>query len=158
VREFARALLAFLALPGMVAYAAPLWLAHADPHAQPFRARGWPLVALGTFLLSWCVRDFYVAGKGTLAPWAPPKRLVVVGPYRFSRNPMYIAVVLILLGWALGFGSRVLFVYAGVVAFAFHLRVVLAEEPFLARTHGEAWQRYRARVPRWVGVWYNGRS
>jgi protein-S-isoprenylcysteine O-methyltransferase Ste14 len=149
--DFARALFAFLALPGVVAYAAPLWLARADPSAPAFRARGWPLVLLGSFLLLWCVRDFYVTGKGTLAPWAPPKRLVVVGLYRWSRNPIYIAVVLILVGWALGFGSRVLYVYAGIVALGFHLRVVLGEEPFLARTHGEAWERYRARVPRWLG-------
>jgi protein-S-isoprenylcysteine O-methyltransferase Ste14 len=86
VSELARAVVAFLALPGVVAFAAPLWLARGDPGAHAFRARGLPLVALGTFLLLWCVRDFYVAGKGTLAPRAPPKHLVVVGLYRWSRN------------------------------------------------------------------------
>ena len=62
--------------------------------------------------------------------------LVVVGLYRYTRNPMYVAVTLILLGWALGFGVPGQFVYAVVVAVAFHLRVVLGEEPWLARTYG----------------------
>src|SRR5512139_211258 len=144
-REPLRAVLAFLALPGVVAFAAPLWLAHGDPHAHAFSLLGAPFVGLGTFLLLWCVRDFYVSGKGTLAPWAPPKQLVVVGLYRRSRNPMYVAVVLILLGWAIGFGSARLLVYALAMAAAFHLRVVLGEEPYLARTHGQAWEQYRRR-------------
>jgi len=95
------------------------------------------------------VRDFYVAGRGTLAPWAPPERLVVVGLYRFSRNPMYVAVMLILIGWAWSFGSPGLGVYAACVALAFHLRVVLGEEPWLAKTHGQAWNDYASRVRRW---------
>ena len=101
-------------------------------------------------MLLWCVRDFYVAGRGTLAPWAPPSRLVVVGLYRFSRNPMYIAVSLVLLGWAIAFWSVPLLIYAGIVIGAFHLRVVFGEEPWLARRHGDEWERYRARVPRWL--------
>jgi protein-S-isoprenylcysteine O-methyltransferase Ste14 len=102
-------------------------------------------------LLLWTVRDFYVAGRGTLAPWAPPTELVVVGLYRFSRNPMYIAVVLVLVGWAVGFRSWLLGAYAVAIAIGFHLRVVFGEEPWLARTHGEKWSRYQERVPRWLG-------
>jgi protein-S-isoprenylcysteine O-methyltransferase Ste14 len=118
------------------------------------QALRWPsgliLVAFGTVGLLWCVRDFYVSGKGSLAPWAPPQELVVVGLYRFSRNPMYICVTLILLGWAVSFRSAGLLVYALAVALAFHLRVVLGEEPWLARTHGAAWQRYTRHVRRWL--------
>jgi protein-S-isoprenylcysteine O-methyltransferase Ste14 len=62
---------------------------------------------------------------------------------------MYIAVSLILVGWAWSFGLAGLLVYAIVVAIAFHLRVVLGEEPWLARTHGAQWQEYASRVPRW---------
>jgi protein-S-isoprenylcysteine O-methyltransferase Ste14 len=108
-------------------------------------------LSVGLVLLLWTVRDFYVAGRGTLAPWAPPKELVVVGLYRVSRNPMYIAVVLVLAGWAIGFRSRDLAIYAAVVAVCFHLRVVFGEEPWLARTHGEKWSRYVDQVPRWFG-------
>jgi protein-S-isoprenylcysteine O-methyltransferase Ste14 len=61
-------------------------------------------------------------------------------------------VTLILVGWAACFGSRQLFTYAVIVAAAFHLRVVFGEEPWLARTHGAAWDNYKARVPRWLGL------
>ena len=143
-----RAVLAFLVLPGAVAFLVP-WLLLGS--GQVFDGLGLLPLGLGVVLLLWCVRDFYVSGKGTLGPWAPPQNLVVTGLYRFSRNPMYIAVVLVLWGWALGFRSRSLAVYALVVMVAFHLRVVFGEEPWLARTHGEAWVHYKARVPRWVG-------
>ena len=102
-------------------------------------------------MLLWCVRDFYVSGRGTLAPWVPPRELVVVGLYRMSRNPMYVSVILVLVGWAVGFRSMPLALYALAVAVGFHLRVVLGEEPWLAQTHGEKWVRYRDRVPRWLG-------
>jgi protein-S-isoprenylcysteine O-methyltransferase Ste14 len=77
---------------------------------------------------------------------------VVTGLYRFSRNPMYIAVVLMLGGWALGFRSRPLAIYALAALVVFHFRVVWFEEPFLAGTHGEQWTRYKAAVPRWLGL------
>ncbi|AIY39916.1 hypothetical protein LT85_0756 [Collimonas arenae] len=63
---------------------------------------------------------------------------------------MYIAVTAILLGWALSFALTALYVYAVIVALAFHLRVVLVEEPWLAITHGAAWDEYANRVPRWL--------
>jgi protein-S-isoprenylcysteine O-methyltransferase Ste14 len=100
-------------------------------------------------LLLATVREFYVAGRGTLAPWSPPRELVTTGLYRVSRNPMYVAVVLVLLGWAALFRSLPLLVYALAIAVGFHLRVVFGEEPWLAQTHGESWSRYRAQVPRW---------
>ncbi|MGH8178765.1 MAG: methyltransferase family protein [Steroidobacter sp.] len=146
----ARALIAFLVMPGMVAFAIPaawLWRTSHVSVAQPL---GLGLLALGLAALLWCVRDFYVSGKGTLAPWAPPEKLVVAGLYRYSRNPMYVAVVLVLFGWAIAFASASLLVYALAVAVAFHLRVVLGEEPWLARTHGGEWEQYSSRVPRWL--------
>ena len=145
---FSRALFAFLVLPGVVAFLLPLAVIAPD---RPYDLRGLVLVVPGIGLLSWCVREFYVAGKGTLAPWSPPKYLVVSGPYRVSRNPMYVAVLLILVGWAAGFRSRSLANYAAVMAVAFYLRVVLFEEPWLRDTHGDRWRDYKARVPRWVG-------
>jgi protein-S-isoprenylcysteine O-methyltransferase Ste14 len=147
---FLRALLAFLALPGIVAFLIP-WLLVGRPMPPVFQdGRGFVPFLAGVGLLLWSVREFYAAGCGTLAPWSPPQRLVVTGPYSASRNPMYVAVVLILMGWALGFHSGALAIYAAGVAVAFHLRIVYAEEPWLARTHGEAWPRYRNEVPRWL--------
>jgi len=146
---FVRALLAFLALPGIVAIAVPLGWLWASHHTEVLQPLGMVPLVGGLLALLWCVRDFYVSGKGTLAPWAPPDRLVVVGLYRYTRNPMYVAVTLVLLCWAVSFGLPGLFVYAIAVAVAFHLRVVLGEEPWLARKYAEEWESYTSRVPRW---------
>jgi protein-S-isoprenylcysteine O-methyltransferase Ste14 len=143
---FVRAVLAFLAMPGIVAYVVPLWVL---PRADAgITAAGIVVVAAGTVILLRCVRDFYVAGRGTLAPWSPPRHLVTTGLYRHSRNPMYVGVTLILIGWAMTFRSVSHAVYALVIAAVFYLRVVMFEEPWLASTHGGDWQHYRARVPR----------
>ena len=133
----------------MVAFAIPaswLWYSGQTHLAQPL---GLALLALGTLALLWCVRDFYVCGRGTLAPWAPPQRLVVIGLYRYSRNPMYLCVALVLIGWSVSFASSDLVIYTLAVAVAFHLRIVLGEEPWLARTHGIDWEQYITRVRRW---------
>jgi protein-S-isoprenylcysteine O-methyltransferase Ste14 len=145
-----RALAAFLALPGTVAFAIPLALGITGRSPFPLRPAGYAPLVAGAVLLLWCVREFYVVGLGTLAPWAPPRRLVTTGPYRYSRNPMYLGVLLLLCGWATLFGSLTLAIYALVVALAFQLRVLLAEESWAARTFGRDWEAYRARVPRWL--------
>ena len=107
-----RALLTFLALPGVVAFAVPIIWLIASSHTRLTQPLGLVPLVVGCLGLLWCVRDFYVRGKGTVAPWAPPVHLVVVGLYRYTRNPMYIAVTLILLGWAMSFGLPGLYVYA----------------------------------------------
>jgi protein-S-isoprenylcysteine O-methyltransferase Ste14 len=149
---FWKSTLAFLALPGIVAFAVPLSLALSSRPDLSAGAAGFIPLGAGVALLMACVREFYVAGRGTLAPWTPPRDLVVTGPYRFSRNPMYVAVLLILIGWAVAFRSWLLAGYALAVGIGFHLRVVFGEEPWLARTFGDQWARYRARVPRWLGI------
>jgi protein-S-isoprenylcysteine O-methyltransferase Ste14 len=145
-----KAVVAFLVLPGTVAYAVPLLLAPWEREQRPWQLLGPMLVLAGTILLLFCVREFYLAGKGTLAPWAPPQDLVVSGLFRWSRNPMYVSVIVVLLGWSIWFASPLLFAYAAAVSIAFHLRVLLYEEPRLAETFGEAWCDYRDRVPRWL--------
>lgn len=149
---FWKAAFAFLVLPGTVAFLIPLTLFAPARGEREFDMLALIPLSLGAVLLLWCVKEFYVAGKGTLAPWAPPREVVVTGPYRFSRNPMYIAVVLIILGWALGFHSLPLVAFAFATLVVFHLRVVLGEEPWLARTHGDRWITYRERVPRWLSL------
>jgi monomeric type NADP-dependent isocitrate dehydrogenase len=94
--------------------------------------------------------DFYGSEKGALAPWSPPRRLVVVGLYRWTRNPMYVAVLVVLLGWCVAYRSVPLAIYLCVVAVAFHLRILFYEEPRLKESFGEEWIAYRQRVPRWV--------
>jgi len=146
---FARALVAFLVQPGVVAFLVPLLLAR--PGSTAF-SNWWGALPLGVgiVLLLAGVREFYVAGRGTLAPWAPPTALVVTGPYRWSRNPLYVAVLLILSGWAIGFRSWPVALYAVVVLVAFQLRIVLHEEPRLARAFADNWIQYRERVSRWL--------
>lgn len=144
-----RAIASFLALPGLVAFAIPIWIGRS---AGP--ARHWVsaavLLCLGTLLLLWCVREFYAAGRGTLAPWDPPMHLVTSGPYRISRNPIYIGVVTILAGWCILWDSRTLATYSVLFMIAVHLRVVRYEEPWAARRFGSEWDAYRTRVPRWL--------
>jgi protein-S-isoprenylcysteine O-methyltransferase Ste14 len=144
-----RAVVAFVALPGIVAYVLPLLLAPAPGDTPPWHWAGLALITAGTVLLLWCVRDFYVAGKGTLAPWSPPRNLVVTGLYRFSRNPMYVAVSIVLLGWAVWYTSTGLLLYAAIVAIAFQLRILLYEEPHLENAFGQEWLEYRKHVRRW---------
>jgi protein-S-isoprenylcysteine O-methyltransferase Ste14 len=144
-----RAITAFLVLPGMVAFAIPIAIGTAAGRPVQRVAVAVVVLCAGTALLLWCVREFYVAGRGTLASWAPPKQLVTSGPYRVSRNPMYVGVLTILIGWWLLWDSRTLLIYPLVVLCAFQLHILFAEEPWAARTFGAAWQAYRDRVPRW---------
>ncbi len=146
-----RALMAVLALPLVVAFLVPNLIAIFDPWRMPGLGLGLLLLLLGVVLLVWCVRDFYVAGKGTLAPWNPPEQLVIVGLYRYSRNPMYVVVLIILSGRILLLGSPVLVVYTVGVAYAFHHRVVRYEELRLRETFASAWEAYEQSVPRWLG-------
>lgn len=154
----ARALIAFFALPGVIGGVVPALLVAGDVHRSRGSRFGWVLIGIGLFLLVWCVRDFFKSGRGTLAPWDPPRHLVVVGLYRFVRNPMYTAVLALVLGWSLASGSRLLACYATVLAIAFHLRVVFHEEPWLQREFGADWIAYSASVRRWLprfGHWRN---
>lgn len=145
-----RALLAFLALPCVVAGVVPLLILGGNHRLARTAPAGGALLAGGLFLLLWCARDFYVSGRGTLAPWDPPKRLVAVGPYRFVRNPIYLAVLALVAGWGLAFGSLPLALYLMVLTVGFHLRVLLGEEPWLHRRFGPEWEDYSSRVPRWL--------
>ena len=145
---FWKALFAFLVLPGTVAFVVPLLVLRTSD--TPLGLAGGIIVAVGSAVLLWCVGQFYFAGKGTLAPWSPPKTLVTTGPYRRSRNPMYIGVILILWGWAVGFHSLALALYAIALTIGFHLRVVLAEEPWAARDFGAEWEKYKGAVRRWL--------
>jgi protein-S-isoprenylcysteine O-methyltransferase Ste14 len=146
-RMLLRAITAFIVLPGMVAFAVPIAIGVGSPvqHAAVAAV----VVCIGTLVLLWCVREFYVAGHGTLAPWSPPLQLVISGPYRVSRNPMYVSVLTIVAGWCVLWDSRTLVYYALGTLTAVYARVLWIEEPWAARTFGSDWDAYRGRVPRW---------
>lgn len=89
-------------------------------------------------------------GRGTPAPIDAPKRLVVRGLYRYTRNPMYLGVLTVILGWAFLFPIGTLVIYGLVVAAGFHLFVMYCEEPHLKRTFGRDYEVYSIRVGRWL--------
>jgi protein-S-isoprenylcysteine O-methyltransferase Ste14 len=111
---------------------------------------GLGIIAAGAAILGWCVRDFATKGRGTLAPVDPPKQLVVQGLYRYVRNPMYLGVLLLLLGQTTFFQSLVLLQYAIVWFVIVNLIVLFYEEPALRRRFGESYDRYYHSVHRWL--------
>lgn len=107
-------------------------------------------IGFGCALLLYCIFEFAWVGLGTLAIIDPPRNLVMRGPYRYARNPMYVGVLAILLGEALAFRSHFLPLYAGSVLVCVTLFVRLYEEPMLLRKFGDSYRQYCATVPRWV--------
>jgi protein-S-isoprenylcysteine O-methyltransferase Ste14 len=111
---------------------------------------GAALVALGIVLMVWSLLMFVFRGRGTAAPFDPPRALVMEGPYRYVRNPMYLGAMASLLGAAVYCGSVSLVVYLVVFALWAHSFVVGYEEPRLRRTFGDDYAAYAARVRRWM--------
>jgi protein-S-isoprenylcysteine O-methyltransferase Ste14 len=105
--------------------------------------------AAGAAVALWCVFTFAFIGRGTPAPFDPPRRLVIRGPYRFVRNPMYIGAGLALASAALFYQSWPLLGYACLFVLVTHLFVVSYEEPTLRRTFGEEYEAYCRQVRRW---------
>ena len=142
-------------VPGTVTIYVPHWLLATESLSPAFdlgltHYLGLVLMTLGAAIYGWCAWDFTFTGKGTPAPIDPPKELVVRGLYRYTRNPMYVGVLTVLLGETLWFGSRRLLVYTAAVALLFHLFITLYEEPVLQQSFGDAYRRYRGNVPRWL--------
>ena len=111
---------------------------------------GAALIGAGFALWLWTVRLFARLGGGTLAPWDPPRHLVVEGPYRHVRNPMITAVLTVLAGEAALFGSPPLLIWFGLFFAANYVGFRVYEEPGLERRFGEEYEAYRRNVPRWL--------
>lgn len=111
---------------------------------------GLVLIGGGLALWLWTVRLFARVGRGTLAPWDPTRKLVVLGPYRHVRNPMIAAVLAVLLGETLVFGSLPMLIWTAAFFLANHFFFLLHEEPGLERRFGDDYRAYRAGVPRWL--------
>ena len=140
-----------LLVPGTVAVLVPFLLA-GDRAVTSGAMLGLAVVlfALGVALYLRAVGDFAVLGKGTPAPIDAPKRLVVQGIYRYTRNPLYISMLTVIAAWAALFGTAVLVGYAGVLFVVYSLFVRLHEEPRLARVFGEEYAAYTQQVGRWL--------
>jgi protein-S-isoprenylcysteine O-methyltransferase Ste14 len=108
--------------------------------------------SVGAVVTVWCIITFATIGKGTPAPFDPPRRLVIRGPYRFVRNPMYLGAALALSGAALFYRSLPLLAYGGAFLVVCHLFVISYEEPTLRRSFGADYEAYCQRVRRWWPV------
>lgn len=148
---FARNLLFTIVIPGTVAVYVPLFaFPHSSAGMHAAVVPGALALCAGGAIYAWCVWDFATAGRGTPAPIDPPRYLVRRGLYRFTRNPMYLGVLLVIAGWAMLFRSSGLAVYALCVAAGFHLFVRLYEEPHLTVLFGKPYEQYCAEVGRWL--------
>ncbi len=141
-------------VPGTVAGIVPWLLLHSSGEAAHLTPSLWligllPLL-LGVGLYFWCAGAFTFIGKGTPAPIDAPIFLVREGPYQWVRNPMYLAVLSVIIGEAILFHSLLLVGYALVAWVVVHLFVVFFEEPSLRRQFGESYEAYLRRVPRWL--------
>jgi len=145
----------FVVAPMMIAGVVPCLVTHWEFQA-PFagveltRVAGIALIIVGLPGLLDSFARFAIQGIGTPAPVAPTENLVVTGLYRYVRNPIYVAVVAIVLGQATLFGDARLLWYGAFLWLAFHLFVVAYEEPTLRETFGSEYEDYRANVPRWI--------
>lgn len=142
-----------IVVPGVVAGWLPVSLAGGFGAVRAFGAPqllGSAVLTAGWTLIVAAIIYFGVAGGGTPAPFDPPVRLVVRGPHRYVRNPMYIGSTVASLGWALWFESPVVLAYAAVMWVFYHLFVVFYEEPTLRRVFGAEYDAYCAAVRRWI--------
>jgi protein-S-isoprenylcysteine O-methyltransferase Ste14 len=154
-----------LIVPGALTVAMPWLLLRDDPPREPapgwFQHLGWIPVTLGTAMICLCVRDLVRRGRGTPAPALPPAHLVTDGLYRWTRNPMYVGILAVLLGEALVFWSREILFAAAATWMCMELFLQIFEERTLKRRFGHEYDAYRRTVPRWIGWpwgWKPGRS
>ena len=149
--------LAIAALPFTMAVLIPVWIAtrkgrtlasSSSATGLAVQVCGLALLILGLTLFVASLRRFVTEGRGTLAPWDPPRELVVRGPYRYVRNPMISGVLLVLLGEALVLRSRPHLVWAAIFFAINATYIPLLEEPDLEARFGERYRDYCRHVPR----------
>lgn len=151
-----RHLFAIAVLPFTVAVLVPLWIARGNgtsltlgttPGVLAMQAGGVALLTVGLTLFASSLRRFASEGKGTLAPWDPPRELVIAGPYRYVRNPMIAGVVITLYAEAMLLQSQQQFVWATLFLGLNSMMIPLVEEPGLETRFGDAYRQYRINVP-----------
>jgi protein-S-isoprenylcysteine O-methyltransferase Ste14 len=154
-----RHLLAIAALPFTVTILVPLWIARRYAVAAKLGASGGALLlqtaglvvfGIGILLFVSSLNRFATQGKGTLAPWDPPRRLVVQGPYRFVRNPMISGIIFVLAGEAMILLSVPHALWALTALIINLVYIPLVEEPGLRTRFGSAYDDYCRHVPRIV--------
>jgi protein-S-isoprenylcysteine O-methyltransferase Ste14 len=142
-------------------YFLPRWIAGPDVFKDP-RPLGWIVVAIGAIIGLPCIWQFAWRGFGTPAPWDPPRKLVVSGPYRYVRNPMYVGMGTAMLGFVLVFPHAAAVVLGEMLfaAIAVNIFVMAYEEPALRGLFGDDYLDYCRHVRRWIprlSPWYAAR-
>ncbi len=159
VSSLIRHLIAIIILPVSAAILVPIWIAqrYAISYSLPnntqgvlIQSLGIVLFIVGLVLFAASLYHFATQGRGTLAPWDPPRQLVVRGPYRFVRNPMISGVIFVLLGEALLLESLPHTVWSAIFLAINLIYIPLLEEPQLEARFGEPYRRYRQQVPRFL--------
>src|SRR4051794_30022062 len=135
-------------MAGLIPWLLTGWDAYDSPAA--LQIAGWLLIAAGLAALLESFARFVSEGRGTPAPVAPTERLVVGGLYRYVRNPMYVALLAVILGQAMVLGQPLLLTYAAGVFLLVYAFVRLYEEPKLARTYGQPYEQFRREIPGWL--------
>jgi len=130
----------------------PRWLAAGAALHLRWNGGSIALMIVGGAVMLWCVWDFAWTGRGTPAPFDPPRRLVVKGLYRFVRNPMYVGMALFLIGEAfvLPQVTRGMLITLAVLAVVVNVFILAYEEPTLRRLFGDDYARYCRNVRRWI--------
>ena len=122
------------------------------PISIPYIVRvfGWPTGSVGAVITAWCVGMFITQGKGTPAPFDPPRKFVSRGPYRYMRNPMYVGALMVILGGGMILGSPSIIGLSIVFGLLAHVFVLLYEEPVLEKKFGDSYRAYCSAVNRWA--------
>lgn len=141
------------AMHGFFTYYFPYQIASRDIfifNTQSFYYFAIPFYIIGTGIIIWCSVDMIQKGKGTPAHLDPPKKLIVNGLYRYTRNPIYVGALLVLLGHIVWFGSGLVIIYFVLFLLAYQILITLIEEPILRNTFGVEYEEYCQKVPRWI--------
>lgn len=138
-------------LPVTVLILVPRWIEREWTIANGFQTGVGGLVMLiGLSIVIICISAFIRIGKGTLAPWSPPKYFVVTGLYLYVRNPMILGVLIVLIGEAITFSSISILQWAGAFFIINTVYFFILEEPQLEKRFGDDYRVYKKSVSRWV--------
>ena len=151
---FLRNLFFTILQPGIVAGLAPYWILRGDIDVkqswQFYHYAGASIFIIGLIIMLHCIINFAIKGRGTLSPADPTKRLVISGLYKYSRNPMYVGVMLILVSESIFFKAQSLWMYSLFVFIAFNLFIIFFEEQRLRKDFGNEYEAYCKKVRRWM--------
>jgi protein-S-isoprenylcysteine O-methyltransferase Ste14 len=138
-------------LPVTVLVIVPLWVEENWTVRLSFHLfAGLIIAVIGLTIMALTISSFITIGKGSLAPWSPPKKLVIKGLYRYVRNPMILGVLTVLLGEALGVWSKNILVWAGEFFIINIIYFIIYEEPNLEKRFGDEYREYKKHVSMWI--------